>query len=112
MRYSMYNNPVLTVIETPTFLRSIEGIWSAEEAAEFVDFIATHPDAGDVIRGTNGLRKVRWARAGMGKRGGVRAIYLWRDTKGQVLLIVAYTKAKFDTLPAEFLNRLKEQYDV
>lgn len=101
-----------TVIESTTYLRSIEGVWSEAESTEFVDFISKHPDAGDVIRGTKGLRKVRWCRAGMGKRGGVRVVYLWRDARGQVLLIVAYTKAKFDNLPVEFLNRLKEQYDV
>lgn len=103
---------MLTVIETPTYLRSIEGVWSAQEAAQFVDFIAANPGAGDVIRGTAGLRKVRWTRPGMGKRGGVRAVYLWRDSQGQVLLIVAYAKARFDSLPPAFLNRLKEQYDV
>lgn len=103
---------MLTVIETPTYLRSIIGIWSEIEAAEFVDFISSHPEAGDVIVGTRGLRKVRWSRAGMGRRGGARVIYLWRDAKGQVLLLMAYSKAKFDNLPTEFLNRLKEQYDV
>lgn len=112
----MYNNTMtnamLTVIETPTYLRSIEGIWSADEAAAFVDFIAQNPDAGDVMVGTQGLRKVRWSRAGMGKRGGVRVVYLWRDARGTARLIIAYTKAKFDSLPVEFLNRLKEQYDV
>jgi hypothetical protein len=103
---------MLTVIETPTYLRSIEGIWSDDEAAEFVDFIAANPDAGDVIPGTSGLRKVRWARPGMGKSGGVRAIYLWRNKRGEVLLVIAYVKARFDNLPAAFLNSLKEKYDV
>lgn len=103
---------MLTVIETPTYLRSIAGIWSEDEAAEFVNFIAANPNAGDVMTGTGGLRKIRWSRAGMGRRGGVRAIYLWRNDKGQVLLLIAYTKAKFDSLPNEFLSRLKEQYDV
>ena len=70
----MYNNNMLTVIETPTYLRSIAGIWTDDEAARFVDFLAANPEAGDVIAGTSGLRKVRWSRGGMGKRGGVRAI--------------------------------------
>lgn len=101
-----------TVIETPTYRRSIEGVWSDDEAAEFVSFISAHPDAGDVIRGTKGLRKVRWARSGRGKRGGARVVYLWRNARAEVLLVIAYTKAKFDNLPAEFLNRLMEQYDA
>ena len=60
----MYNiimqNVMLTVIETPTYLRSIEGIWAADEAAAFVDFIAENPEAGDVIVGTKGLRKEQY----------------------------------------------------
>ena len=94
------------VIETPTYLRSIAAFWGDDEAAEFENFIAASPLAGDVIPGTSKLRKVHWARPGMGKRGGVRT------ERGEVVLLIAYIKAKFDNLPAEFLNRLKEQYDV
>jgi hypothetical protein len=65
---------MFTIIETPTYLRSIESIWSADEAAEFVTFISENPEAGDVMVGCKGLRKVRWKREGSGKRGGVRAI--------------------------------------
>jgi len=110
--YSMYINNMLTVIETPTYLRSIAAVWGDDDAAAFVDFVAANPLAGDVIQGTGNLRKVRWARPGMGKRGGVRAIYFVRTARGEVLLLIAYTKAKFDNLPTEFLARLKEQYDV
>ena len=103
---------MFAVIETPTYLRSIESIWSADEAAEFVDFIAEHPEAGDVMVGCKGLHKVRWKRSGSGKRGGIRAIYLLRTQQGEIRLLMAYTKAKFDTLPDEFLLKLKERYDV
>lgn len=103
---------MLSVIETPTYLRSIAAFWNEDDAAAFVDFIAANPQAGDVMPGTKGLRKVRWARPGAGKRGGVRAIYFVRTQRGEVVLLIAYTKAKFDNLPAEFLTRLKEQYDV
>lgn len=101
-----------TVIETPTYLKSIESIWTAEEAEEFVDFIAANPDVGDVIPGTAGLRKVRWAASNRGRRGGARVIYFHRSAAGHVALLIAYTKAKFDNLPTEFLKHLKEQYDV
>ena len=103
---------MLTVIETPTYLRSIAAIWSEEEAAEFASFLADNPQAGDVMVGTNGLRKVRWSRPGAGKRGGVRAVYFLRTARGEVVLLMAYTKAKFDTLPADFLKRIREQYDA
>jgi hypothetical protein len=74
--------------------------------------MAEHPDAGDVMVGCKGLRKVRWKRSGSGKRGGVRAIYLLRTERGEIWLLLAYTKAKFDTLPDEFLLKLKDRYDV
>jgi hypothetical protein len=103
---------MFTVIQTPTFLRSMASIWDEVEGNEFVDFIAANPLAGDVIPGTQSLRKLRWGRAGMGKRGGVRVIYFNRLASGEVVLLMGYTKAKFDTLPTHFLNRLKETYDV
>ena len=103
---------MLTVNETPIYRRSIASFWSEAEAAEFADFISANPEAGDVISGGRSLRKVRWSRPGTGKRGGVRVIYFVRNTRGEVVLLIAYAKAKFDNLPTEFLNRLKEQYDV
>ena len=56
-----------------------------------------------------GLRKVRWARQGMGKRGGARVIYFNRLENGEIWLLIVYAKAKFDNLPAAFLNKLKEE---
>jgi hypothetical protein len=103
---------MLTVIETPEFIASAADIWTDKERETFIDWIAANPEAGDVIPGTRGLRKVRWTRAGMGKRGGARAVYFVRNNRGEVSLIVAYAKAKFDKLPVDFLSRLKEKYDV
>ena len=54
---------MLTVIETPTFQRLAEEFWSDEERLDFVSWIAANAEAGDVIKGTGGLRKVRWTRA-------------------------------------------------
>lgn len=108
----MYNNYMLTVIESPEFIASAADIWTDEEREAFINWISANPDAGDVIPGTRGLRKARWKRQGMGKRGGARAVYFVRNSRGEVLLLIAYAKAKFDNLPVHFLNRLKEQYDV
>lgn len=60
---------MLTVIQTLTFQRTAKAFWREEDVFEFVSFIAEHPEAGDVIPGTSALRKVRWSRTGMGKRG-------------------------------------------
>lgn len=103
---------MLTVIETDEFLVWYPEVWSDEERDAFVDWIAEHPDAGDVIPHTNGLRKVRWKRQGMGKQGGARVIYTLRRADGQIVLLLVYAKAKFDNLRPEFLRKLKEKYDV
>ena len=102
---------MLTVIETPLFQRYAAAVWTEEQREEFVNWIADNPEAGDVIPGTGGLRKVRWSRAGMGKRGGVRVIYFSRLTRGEVALIVVYAKAKFDNMPTSVLKQWKEAFD-
>ena len=70
-----YAVSVFTVIETPVFFRKAEGLLSEEEREEFAAFISQNPTAGSVVRSSGGVRKVRWARAGGGKSGGVRVIY-------------------------------------
>lgn len=57
-----------------------------------------HPDAGDVIRGGGGLRKMRWAAMGEGKRGGVRVIYFHVATAGQIRMLFIYRKGVKDDL--------------
>ncbi|WP_153076879.1 MULTISPECIES: transcriptional regulator [Paraburkholderia] len=100
---------LLTIIETQTFQHYAAGIWRENERHEFIKWIAGNPLAGDVIPGTGGLRKVRWGRAGMGKRGGARVIYYNLLDDGKIWLLIVYTKSKFDNLPAVFLNQLREE---
>lgn len=100
---------MFTVIETPIFQKYAVDIWSDAEREAFINWLAINPEAGDVIPGTAGLRKVRWSRQGMGKRGGVRVIYFNRLEEGVVWLLIVYAKAKFDNLPVAVLNALKEE---
>jgi hypothetical protein len=99
-----------TVAETAVFQRYAAGLWTDGERAEFVNWIAGNPLAGDVIPGSGGCRKVRWSRPGMGKRGGARVIYFNGDD-GRVWLLIAYAKARFDNLPADFLAQLKHEVE-
>ena len=96
-----------TVAETSIFIRYAAEIWSETERQDFIAFIAANPDAGAVIRGSGGCRKVRWSRAGIGKRGGARVIYFVAADE-VVWLLIAYTKAKFDALPTSFLAQLRQ----
>ena len=97
-----------TVLETEIFQRYADLVWTDSDRVKFIDWIAENPQAGDVIPGTGGCRKVRWSRAGMGKRGGVRVIY-FNSTDGKVWLLIVYSKSKFDNLPASFLANLKDE---
>ncbi len=106
-----YDPAMLTVSETRAFIRTMEGIWGDGERSEFINWIAANPQAGDVIVGSGGLRKVRWSHPGQGKRGGVRIITYVLAEDGQVWLLIGYTKAKFDNLPTEFLVALPEEID-
>ena len=81
-----------TVCELPTFTRKAAKLWTPDEREEFIDFIAQNPDAGDVIEGTGGARKVRWARSGMGKRGGTRVITFYYDETMPVFLFTLFAK--------------------
>jgi mRNA-degrading endonuclease RelE of RelBE toxin-antitoxin system len=87
-----------TVIETPTFQKQAEKIWTESERMEFINWIAENALVGDVIPGAQGARKVRWSVAGRGKRGGVRVVYFNLTEQGVVLLVTIYTKADQSTI--------------
>jgi len=65
------------------------------------------PKVGDVIRGSGGVRKIRWSSAGKGKRGGIRVIYYVPDGDSLWLLTV-YSKGEADTIPGPVLKQIKE----
>ena len=97
-----------TVIETDIFQKHISNIWTEEERLEFVSWIANNPLAGDVVPRAAGVWKVRWKRSCMGKSGGIRVIYYNMLDDGEIWLLIAYTKSKFDNLPPNVLLKLKE----
>jgi hypothetical protein len=98
---------MLTVIETPLFQRQWPLYWTEEERGAFAAYLAEYPDAGDVIPGSSGLRKVRWKRAGSGKSGGVRVIYFTRLPAGEIVLLTLYAKAKLDNLTGPQLKEIR-----
>lgn len=86
-----------TVAETPTFTRQAEKLFGEAEKRELIDFLAENPLAGDEIPGTGGVRKVRFAASGRGKRGGARIIYYYLDETMPLYALLAYAKnAKTD----------------
>ena len=68
-----------TVLETPFFIRKADGLLTEEEREKLVTFLGGNPEAGDLIPESGGVRKLRWASKGRGKRGGVRVVYYFHN---------------------------------
>jgi hypothetical protein len=100
---------VLTIIESALFSRLWPDYWTEDERGEFAVFIAQAPLAGECIPRSGGCRKIRWARAGMGKRGGVRVIYTTQLLAGAVVLLVMYAKSARDNISAHVLKQIVEE---
>jgi mRNA-degrading endonuclease RelE of RelBE toxin-antitoxin system len=97
-----------TIIETPTFQEDADDIWTEEERGAFCAWLATNPESGRVIPGSGGCRKVRWSKAGSGKRGGVRIIYFNQLPIGEIWLLVIYSKNVTGNIPAHILKAIRE----
>ena len=96
-----------TVIETPSFQKQAERLWTQDEHHAFIDWIAQNPTAGDVIPGADGARKVRWSRSGQGKRAGVRVIYFNIQEEETALLVAIYAKSDIQNVKATDIDRSK-----
>jgi hypothetical protein len=103
---------MLTVVESPIFQKLWPRYWDEDERAEFASFIAQNPEVGAVIRGSGGVRKVRWAREGAGKSGGVRIIYLARNEAGEVYLLTLYAKSESENISLITLKEIRRALEI
>lgn len=97
----------MTVVETPGFLRDAASTLTGGERAELTVFLATNPDAGDVMPGTGGARKLRWSAQGRGKRGGVRVIYYFHNESMPLFLLSVFAKNDKANLTKAEQNELR-----
>jgi hypothetical protein len=97
----------MTVVETVRFLNDAEPMMSDSEREELVTFVGANPEAGDIIPGTGGVRKIRWALGGRGKRGGARVIYYYHNERLPVFLLAAYGKNEKANLSMAERNAMK-----
>ena len=93
----------MTVIETQSFLRTAKALVSDEERMDLIAYLAENPTAGDIMEGTGGVRKVRWARRGGGKSGGFRVIYYYYSE-----VIPLFEKSAKANLSAAEKNEMKK----
>jgi hypothetical protein len=95
----------ITVAETPKFVAVARKLMAEHERMALIDHLAGNPLAGDLMPGTGGVRKLRWALEGRGKRGGARVIYYFHSGQIPLLLLDAYAKnEKADLKPDEIVR--------
>jgi hypothetical protein len=94
--------------ETPVFTKLIQNLISDEEYHLLQLQLSVRPESGDIIKGSGGIRKLRWAGSGRGKRGGIRVIYYYFTKDEQIYMLYAYPKSKKDDLTADQLKQLKQ----
>lgn len=91
---------MITVAEVSSFQRKIRSLLKPEEISELISFLAEHPESGVLIQGTGGIRKLRWAQSGKGKRGGIRVIYYFHAKDIPLYLLAAFGKNEKANLSA------------
>ena len=100
-------NTYMIFIETSIFTKRITESVSDEDYHKLQVLLAEHPDAGDLIRGSGGIRKIRCAASGRGKRGGARTLYYW-DVPDKIYMIFCYLKNERENITPEQLKALKK----
>jgi len=105
---SMPYSRSMTFVEAPLFSKLIYEYLNEEEYAALQWTLAVRPERGKIIPGSGGLRKMRWAAKGRGKRGGTRIIYYWQQANGEIWMLTIYAKNEAENIPAHILKKLKE----
>lgn len=95
-------------IETPFFAKAVERYLDDDEYAELQAHLNKNPEAGVVVPGSGGVRKLRWAAKGRGKRGGLRIIYFVRLARGHIWMLTIYGKNVTENIPAHMLRAMKK----
>lgn len=95
--------------ETPKFTKDVIELLPDEDYSALQFKLIKKPDAGDLIVGSGGLRKIRWAAKYKGKRGGVRVIYYWADEKNYIFMLAIYAKNELADLSKEDISHLRDK---
>lgn len=102
-------NSFMIFIETSLFTKLITSYLSDDEYLGLQKFLLEHPDAGVIIRGTGGVRKLRWTLPGKGKRGGIRVIYYWKKQEYEIWMLTVYSKSEKETISSHILKKIAEE---
>ena len=101
----------MVFIETSLFTRLLPNYLSDDEYRGLQSYLLQSPEVGDIVRGSGGVRKVRWASAGRGKSGGVRVMYYWRKSDHEIWMLTIYSKSERATIAGHTLKQIAEAID-
>jgi mRNA-degrading endonuclease RelE of RelBE toxin-antitoxin system len=96
----------MEIIETPVFTKQIVSFLPDDEYRKLQQYLVCRPDAGVLVVGGGGLRKLRWALPGIGKSGGIRTIYYW-DQKDSIFMLFCFQKNEMENISPAQLAKLR-----
>ncbi len=102
---------MISFVETRLFTRLVNEYLSDDDYARLQQTLARSPEQGEIIRGSGGVRKMRWSVAGRGKRGGIRVIYFLRKRQGEIWLLTLYAKNVAATIPTHVLRQIRNEIE-
>lgn len=102
---------MISFVETKLFTRLVQECLSDDEYSALQRALIADPEAGAVIPGSGGVRKLRWGIGGRGKRGGIRVIYFLRTRQGQIWMLTLYPKNVVENIPAHVLKQIRDEID-
>ena len=98
-------------IETTIFTKLLPRYLSDNEYRAFQWYLLKTPDAGDIVRGSGGVRKIRWAQDGKGKRGSIRIMYYWKKSDEEIWLLTIFSKNEKAAIPGHILKKIAREIE-
>lgn len=107
--FAVHNDMIF--IETSTFTKLLPRYLDEDDYRSLQNYLQLHPEAGMIIKGSGGIRKVRWSVRGRGKSGGLRVIYYFKKKYSQIWMLTIYAKAEIANIPGYKLKHIAEAID-
>lgn len=96
----------------PEFISRAKQLLDEEERNNLIYYLSTHPKSGVIIKGTGGIRKLRWSRKGKGKSGGVRVIYLFHNENMPLFIVTIFAKGEKANLTKSERNEVAKLTNI